>query len=78
MPAQLEREVIEKTFEELEKCTSDLQIAKNLRNHFETEFRNSIWHCIIGRNFAANITFETGYHIYFNIGPKAFLLFKTI
>jgi hypothetical protein len=34
------------------------------------------WHCIVGRNFAANITHETKNYHYFYLGQMGFLLWK--
>lgn len=77
MSPELEQKVREVTTKAIEMYNSDLEIAKHIRQHFEKEYRNSVWHCIIGRKFAVNVTFETGYFIYFYIGSKAFILFKT-
>lgn len=78
MTKELQAIVIKETEEGMKKYDSDILLAEHLRREFENRFTNSIWHCIIGRNFAANITFEAGYHISFDYGPKSILLFKTI
>ena len=77
MSPELELKVREVTIKAIEMYNSDLEIAKHIRQHFEKEFRNSVWHCVIGRKFAVNVTYETGFFIYFYIGSKAFILFKT-
>lgn len=35
------------------------------------------WHCVVGRNFAAHVTHESGNFIYFYVGQRGVLLFKT-
>lgn len=62
----------------MDKYNTDECLAKFLRETFEKKFRNSVWHCVIGREFAMEITHQTGYCIYFNIGAKGILLFKTV
>ena len=68
MSSELECRVKEVTLKAMEMYNSDLEIAKHLRQHFEKEYRNSVWHCVVGRKFAVNVTYETGYFIYFYIG----------
>lgn len=39
------------------------------------------WHIIVGRSFAASITYHTKYLIYLDLledCPKSFLIFKTV
>ena len=43
-------------------------IAKELKETFEKRMKNQVWHCVIGRKFGSNVTFETNYYIYFYIG----------
>ena len=77
MSSELEEEVINKTYDALELFNSDIQVAKYLTRHFHEKYRNSVWHCIIGRKFSSNITHESKFYIYYYIGQKAFLLFKS-
>jgi hypothetical protein len=35
------------------------------------------WHCIIGTNFGSHVVHATKHFIYFYLGPKAILLFKS-
>ncbi len=67
----------ETTEKALELFNSDLEAVKYIRGAFEDLYKNSIWHCFIGRNFAMNVTSEAGYFIYFYIGAKAIALFKS-
>jgi dynein light chain LC8-type len=38
---------------------------------------NGVWHCFVGRNMGAYMTYESKHYIYFYIGQTAVLLFKT-
>lgn len=77
MNNDIKYEVIRVTQEAMEKYNQDLSVAKEIKEYFEKKFKNSIWHCIIGRKFGSFVTYETGYYIYFYIGQTAFLLYKT-
>ena len=39
---------------------------------------NGVWHCFVGRNFGAYMTYEAQHHVYFYVGQMAVLLFKTV
>ena len=43
------------------------QVASYLKNKFEQKYKSN-WHCVVGRNFSAHVTHETGRYIYFYIG----------
>lgn len=77
MPPKLEEEVINKSYEAMELFNSDIQIARFLTKHFSEKFKNSVWHCVVGRKFGAQVTHESKFYIYYYIGTKAFLLFKS-
>ena len=77
MNEELEQKVKDTTCEAMRLFNSDLEIVKFIRQKFEKEYRNSVWHCVVGRKFAVNVTYESGFYIYFYIGAKAFILFKT-
>lgn len=77
MSEKMQKSVFHKTEEAITRFNTDLLIAKFLRQSFQEEDKNSVWHCIVGRKFATGITFESGFFIYYYLGAKAFLLFKT-
>ncbi|XP_041475799.1 dynein light chain 1, cytoplasmic-like [Lytechinus variegatus] len=55
-------------------------VEKDIAAHIKKEFDKThepTWHCIVGRNFGSYVTHETKCFIYFYIGQKAFLLFKS-
>lgn len=40
-------------------------------------FCSPTWHCVIGTNFGSHVVHATKNFIYFYLGPKAILLFKS-
>ena len=51
-------------------------IAEIIKTEFDTMYLPT-WHCVVGRDFGAYVTHETGRFIYFYIGQKGFLLWST-
>ena len=60
----------------LEKASTERDVASLLKKNFEEKYE-SVWHCIVGRNFGGYVTHEVGRYIYFYIGQKGFLIFST-
>ncbi len=60
----------------LEQSNSEQMVAKYMKNTFERKYK-TVWHCIVGRNFGAYVTHETGRYIYFYIGQKGLLIWST-
>jgi len=77
MPGKLEEEVILKSYEAIDLFNSDIQIARYLTKFFQEKYKNSVWHCVVGRKFGAQVTHESKFYIYYYIGTKAFLLFRS-
>ena len=77
MSDELQIKVKDVTEKALELFNSDVEAVKYIRSTFDEYFKNSVWHCFIGRNFAMNVTSESGYFIYFYIGAKSVALFKS-
>jgi dynein light chain LC8-type len=77
MSYELQKKVKDVTEKAFDLFNSDLEAVKFIRSTFEDYYKNSVWHCFIGRNFAMNVTSESGYYIYFYIGSKAVALFKS-
>ncbi|CAI2385365.1 unnamed protein product [Moneuplotes crassus] len=67
---------IKQAIEALEKATTERDVASLLKKNFEEKYE-SVWHCIVGRNFGAFVTHEIERYIYFYIGQKGFLIFST-
>ena len=56
--------------------STEQEIASYIKKIFEERFQPN-WHCIVGRNFGAHVTFEAKNYIYFYIGQMGVLLFKS-
>ena len=56
--------------------STEQEISSYIKKVFEERFQPS-WHCIVGRNFGAHVTFEARNYIYFYIGQMGVLLFKS-
>ena len=52
------------------------QVAQFMKNQFEKKFKSN-WHCVVGRDFGAWVTHETGRFLFFYIGQKGFLIWAT-
>jgi hypothetical protein len=53
-----------------------LQCAETIKNEFDSRW-SPHWHCVIGRNFGSFVTHETKNFIFFYLGDKAVMLFKS-
>ncbi|KAG5477150.1 hypothetical protein GH5_04232 [Leishmania sp. Ghana 2012 LV757] len=56
------------------------QLEKDMAAHIKREFDKRhfpTWHCIVGRNFGADVEHETKNFIYLYVGQMSVLLWKT-
>ena len=60
----------------LETSFNERRIAQAMKRAFEQRYKSN-WHCVVGRDFGAYVTHETGRFIYFYIGQKGFLIWST-
>jgi dynein light chain LC8-type len=56
--------------------SGEQEIASYIKKTFEEKYQPN-WHCVVGRNFGAHVTFEAKHYIYFYIGQMGILLFKS-
>ena len=63
----------------------DKEVATRIQNliHADAELgdEQAGWHVIVGKSFAASITYNTKFVIFFDLiegCPKSFMLFKTV
>ena len=77
MTPDLESDIVNTAIKAMDDFDTDQSIARRLRQRLEEKFNNSIWHIVIGRKFATSTTHEAKHFIYFYIGTKAFLIFKS-
>lgn len=52
------------------------EIAAILKKNLDQN-QGHVWHVIVGNDFGSYITHEAGKFIYFYIGERAYLIFKT-
>lgn len=67
------------------KHTMDKEVASEIQKLIAAEpelgDETAGWHVIVGKSFAASITYNTKYLIFFDLMegcPKSFMLFKTV
>ena len=59
----------------LKKFSIEKDIAKYIKNTFDTEFGQN-WHCIVGKQFGSAATHDSKHYLYFYIDEISFLLWK--
>ena len=76
MSDDMKNQVMEITKGALERCNTEKEIASFIKNEINNIYKGS-WHCAVGRYFGAFVTHEAKHYIYFYLGQRAFLLFKS-
>ena len=68
-----------------QKFTMDKEVATEIQNMIKADPElgddQAGWHVIVGKSFAASITYNTKFVIFFDLMagcPKSFMLFKTV
>ena len=78
MDLEMKDNIIRKVEEALNEALQDKEIAIRLKSALEADYKGSVWHVIVGRNFGSCVTYEAKHYIYFYVGQKGFLIFKTV
>lgn len=52
------------------------EIAAHIKKEFDKRYFPS-WQCIVGRNFGADVSYESKHFIFFYVGQISVLLWKT-
>ncbi|KAM5248095.1 dynein light chain 1, cytoplasmic-like [Ctenodactylus gundi] len=76
MSEEMQQDPMEGTTQALGKHNIEKDIATHDKKEFEKKY-NPTWHCIVRRNFCCCVTHETKHFIYFYLGQRAILLFKS-
>ncbi len=76
MSEELQRAALETAAMAMDEFSVEKDIAAHIKKEFDSK-HETIWHCIVGRNFGSFVTHETRHFIYFYLGQTAILLFKT-
>ncbi|CAH8489402.1 unnamed protein product [Schistosoma bovis] len=76
LPANMQDDAVKQCLKAMLTCRHDKDIAAYLRNQFNQKYGRT-WHCIVGGSFGSNVSHvETGL-IYFLLGRKSILLFRS-
>ena len=67
---------VETGMQAIQAKSTEQEISSYIKKIFEDRYQPN-WHCIVGRNFGAHVTFEAKNYIYFYIGQVGVLLFKS-
>ena len=76
MPQEMQDQAVAIAKKGLSMYTVESAIAAHVKREFEDE-HGLCWHCVVGKNFGANVGHHKGNFLYFYIGDTAVLLFKT-
>lgn len=58
-----------------EKESSEKDISRAVKNYFDNKY-SPTWHCIVGKNFNAYVSYEAKHFIFFYVKQVAILLYK--
>merc|ERR1719453_1438111 len=85
MPANLQEKAIRLCDAANKKCNLDKEVATEIRDLIAKDEdlgdETAGWHVIVGKSFAASITYNTKFLVFFDLMegcPKSFMLFKTV
>jgi len=58
-------------------CKTPKDVAKNLKQFYDTKDPGRSWHCLVGQHYAASISYSASRVFFFNLGKYNVLLFQT-
>ncbi|THD21472.1 Dynein light chain 1 cytoplasmic [Fasciola hepatica] len=76
MDEKMQQDALEMAAQALSKYQTDKDTASFMKHEFDKKYK-PIWNCIVGRDFGSFITHRTEHLIYFYMGDRAFLLFRS-
>mmetsp|Transcript_44736 Transcript_44736/g.95163 ORF Transcript_44736/g.95163 Transcript_44736/m.95163 type:complete len:89 (-) Transcript_44736:285-551(-) len=76
MSEEMEKDAIEISREALFEYNVESQMAAHIKREFDKKY-SPTWHVVIGTNYGSHVVHATKHFIYFYLGPKAILLFKS-
>ncbi len=59
----------------MRKYNYEKEIARSVKEHFDRTHMPS-WHCVVGKNFGAHLTYESRHYVSFLIGEHTFVIYK--
>jgi dynein light chain LC8-type len=75
MSDEMKDEAIKEAGVAAESKESEIEISLAIKTVFDNKF-SPCWHCIVGKNFNAMVSYETKHYIFFYIKQVAVLLYK--
>nr|CAH8826182.1 unnamed protein product [Trichobilharzia regenti] len=76
LPPDMQDQAVKACLKAMTTCRHDKDVAAAIRNTFNQKYGRT-WHCIVGGSFGSNVShIDTGL-IYFFMGHKSILLFRS-
>ncbi|CAH8554884.1 unnamed protein product [Heterobilharzia americana] len=76
MDVRMQEEAISVAVTGMERHEVDKDVASHLKQYFNIHYGRT-WHCIVGKQFGSDISYEEGSFLYFFLGDRSLLLFKS-
>ncbi|KAI8870763.1 dynein light chain 2, cytoplasmic-like protein [Ramicandelaber brevisporus] len=76
MVQKMQTELLDIAQAAFQKCQLEKDIAAEIKRECDQQF-GPTWHVIVGRSFGSYVTHETKHFIYFYIGNKAVMAFRS-
>ncbi|KAA0193976.1 Dynein light chain cytoplasmic [Fasciolopsis buskii] len=77
MNESMEEEAVQTAAFALSQKQSDKDIASYMKQEFDKKYKPE-WSCVVGRDFGSFVMHQPENIIYFYLGNRAFLLFKSV
>jgi dynein light chain LC8-type len=75
MPDEMRADAIKEANSAAEHRDSEKEISRAIKQFFDAKY-SPCWHCVVGKNFSAYVSYEAKYFIFFSVKQIAVLLYK--
>jgi len=75
MPDNMRDDAIKEASIAAEKEINEKDISRAVKNYFDNKY-SPCWHCVVGKNFNAYVSYEAKHFIFFYVKQVAILLYK--
>ncbi|CAH8550134.1 unnamed protein product [Schistosoma bovis] len=76
MDRYMQEEALTVAADGMDKHGIDKDMASHLKQYFNLKYGRT-WHCIVGKQFGSDVSYEEQGFLYFFLGDRSFLLFKS-
>ncbi|KAH8876270.1 Dynein light chain [Schistosoma japonicum] len=76
MDRYMQEEAINVAATGMDRHEVDKDIASHIKQYFNLKYGRT-WHCIVGKQFGSDISHEEGSFLYFFLGDRTVLLYKS-